>query len=148
MKTLLLSVILIPIITLSISDNASGTDDMDGTALLPDCPDTSNCVSSLAVDPARHVDPFPVLGNGLRSMDTLVSIINSMPRADVRSSTGERLEAEYRSILGFVDDVLFVVSPDKEVIHVRSASRTGAWDMGVNRRRVESIRKQYLDIRK
>jgi uncharacterized protein (DUF1499 family) len=53
---------------------------------------------------------------------------------------------EFRSVLGFVDDLIFAASPEEEVIHVRSASRTGKWDLGVNRRWVERIRKLYLEV--
>jgi uncharacterized protein (DUF1499 family) len=50
------------------------------------------------------------------------------------------LHATFRSrLFGFVDDL--ECRRDGDVIQVRSASRTGWWDLGVNRRRVESIRR-------
>ncbi len=53
------------------------------------------------------------------------------------------LQAEFTSrMLGFVDDVEFVLEPTARVIHVRSASRLGYRDFGVNRERVEAIRRQ------
>jgi uncharacterized protein (DUF1499 family) len=54
------------------------------------------------------------------------------------------LKAESRTLLGFVDDVQF--SPDREnrVVHMRSASRVGYRDLGVNRRRLEKMRSQFL----
>ena len=46
-------------------------------------------------------------------------------------------------VFGFIDDVEFFFSPDKPVIHLRSASRKGYYDFGVNRRRIEGIRKLF-----
>jgi uncharacterized protein (DUF1499 family) len=112
----------------------------------PDCPETPNCVSSLAREPARRVDPFPVIGTPARSMEILVSVIRSLPRSDVASSSAQRIEARFRSLMGFVDDLLIVHFPEGDMIHVRSASRKGRWDLGVNRRRVERIRKRYLGL--
>lgn len=77
-------------------------------------------------------------------MEMITGIINSMPRATVVSASETRIESEFRSLLGFVDDVLFVISSDGQVVHVRSASRKGTWDLGVNRKRVERIREKYL----
>ena len=49
--------------------------------------------------------------------------------------------AEFRtSLMGFIDDVEFVLSPEEKVIHVRSASRLGQSDLGLNRQRVEMLR--------
>jgi uncharacterized protein (DUF1499 family) len=45
--------------------------------------------------------------------------------------------------MGFVDDVQFLIDESPRVIHVRSASRDGYWDLGVNRRRIETIRAEY-----
>lgn len=111
--------------------------------LLPDCPGTPNCVSSLAEDPARRVEPFPVRGGPVRSMERLKNIIGSMPRSTIVSFSEQRMEVEFRSLLGFVDDIILVLSTDQDVIHIRSAARSGTWDLGVNRRRVERIRKEY-----
>jgi uncharacterized protein (DUF1499 family) len=112
----------------------------------PECPGTPNCVSSLAREPARKVEPFPLKGTPAHSMEALVAIIKTMPRVTIVSASPGRIEAEFRSILGFVDDLLLAVSPDGDKIHVRSAARSGSWDLGVNRRRVEKIRKRYLGI--
>ena len=47
---------------------------------------------------------------------------------------------EFRSrVFRFVDDVEFLFDPADRQIHVRSASRVGYSDLGVNRRRIEKI---------
>jgi len=65
-------------------------------------------------------------------------------QAGLALEEGDYLHAEARSLLfRFVDDVEFLFDADKQVIHVRSASRTGYSDLGVNRRRVERIRRAF-----
>ena len=46
--------------------------------------------------------------------------------------------------MGFVDDVEFVLATEQMVIHVRSAARLGYSDFGVNRKRIESLRAQFV----
>jgi len=54
------------------------------------------------------------------------------------------LHAEFRSALfGFVDHVELRLDEAANRIDVRSASRTGYYDFGVNRRRVEEIRERF-----
>lgn len=107
---------------------------------------TPNCVSSQA-DPAdlQHViAPIAFAGSPASAMDTLRRIVNGMEGGSVVRQDGGYLYAEYRSrLMGFVDDVEFSVSAEEGVIHVRSASRLGRRDYGVNRARVESIRAQF-----
>jgi len=113
------------------------------SSMLPACPDRPNCVSSLADQASRRVEPFPLKGAVSESLECLAEIIRSMPRTEIISTTGTMLKAEFKTRLGFVDDVLFMADEDGGVIHVRSASRVGSWDLGVNRKRVERIRQRY-----
>ena len=77
-------------------------------------------------------------------MHRLRKVIESMPCARIVSATGEWLRAEFTSrLFGFVDDVEAKVDRDRRVIDIRSASRTGYWDLGVNRSRVETIREAF-----
>jgi uncharacterized protein (DUF1499 family) len=48
--------------------------------------------------------------------------------------------------MGFVDDVEFFLDEGANVIHVRSASRLGQSDLGVNRKRVETIRAKFNEL--
>ena len=110
---------------------------------LPPCPDSPNCVSSLAGDERQRVEPFSIQGSPSGAMALLRQVIQGMPRARVTFASGRHLQAEFRTILGFIDDVSCVVDEGKGVIQVRSASRIGYWDLGVNRKRVEKIREHY-----
>lgn len=112
---------------------------------LAPCPSSPNCVSSEAVDKTHEIAPFPVITSAKESIDRLSRIIEEMPRTQIVEKTPDYLHAEFESrIFHFVDDVEFLYDPNKEVIQVRSASRVGYGDLGVNRKRVETIRKFYL----
>lgn len=108
---------------------------------LSPCRRTPNCVSSQA-DPAdkeHYIAPIAFLGGD--AIAAVRKAVESMPRARVISADSHYLYAEFRSaLLGYVDDVEFHY--DGSVIHVRSASRLGRRDFGVNRARVEELRKR------
>jgi uncharacterized protein (DUF1499 family) len=109
---------------------------------MPPCPSSPNCVSSDAKDKSHHVGPYRLAAEPAEAWETLQEIVRSLPRATIRKSDSESLHAEVRSrIFRFVDDVEFHLRPDQKIIAVRSASRVGYSDLGVNRRRVEKIRK-------
>jgi uncharacterized protein (DUF1499 family) len=50
-------------------------------------------------------------------------------------------------LFGFVDDVELRMEPEEKLIHIRSGARVGYFDFGVNRNRVEKIRKLFVDQR-
>jgi uncharacterized protein (DUF1499 family) len=111
------------------------------------CPSSPNCVSSQAEDPGHRVEPFPPAGKAAETLSRLEKAIKTFPRTAVVLRDEHYLKVEFRTRLGFVDDVEFLVEEDRGLVQVRSASRTGYWDLGVNRRRVEDIRKVYLELK-
>ena len=117
-----------------------------GDGDLPPCPSSPNCVSSRDPDPARRVDPIPFRGTLEEAREALEGAVRSLPRSKVIASSGNLVRAEFRSRLGFVDDVEFRIDATAGVVHVRSASRKGYWDLGVNRRRVEAIREALGNV--
>jgi uncharacterized protein (DUF1499 family) len=107
------------------------------------CPFTPNCVNSqIAVSDAEHsIKPIEIGGDPAQRMTDLKLAIKSMPRSTVIKETNNYLYAEFASqLMGFVDDVEFYFDSDGKSIQVRSASRFGESDLGVNRQRVEEIR--------
>ncbi len=107
---------------------------------------TPNCVSSQAepADALHVIAPIAFTGNTQRAMETLTRIVDGMQGSSIVRQDASYLYAEYRSkLMGFVDDVEFSVAEKAGVIHVRSASRLGRRDYGVNRARVESIRRRF-----
>jgi uncharacterized protein (DUF1499 family) len=111
---------------------------------LAPCPDSPNCVSSLSRRSAGWIAPLEYDGERKDASDLLKRIIESHKRARIVHRSSDFLRAEYASLIfGFVDDVEFWFPADHPVIHIRSASRTGSYDFGVNRRRIERIRAQF-----
>lgn len=110
---------------------------------LAPCRRTPNCVSSQA-DPAdsEHcIAPIPFKGSADEAMAAAKRAVESMKRATIVREERGYLYAEFRSkLLGFVDDVELLF--DGNAIQVRSAARLGRRDFGVNRARVEEIRRR------
>ncbi len=111
--------------------------------LLP-CTSSPNCVSSQAPDEKHRIAPLHYTGPAADAMRRLETIVLGMPRTSVVTLTDTYLHAEFTSfIFRFVDDVEFLADDTAKVIHVRSASRIGHSDLGVNRKRVELIRVRW-----
>jgi uncharacterized protein (DUF1499 family) len=105
------------------------------------CPDSPNCVSSDASETTHLVEPYRLKAAPQKAWELLQRIVASLPRTEVVSVTADYLHAQSRSLLfRFVDDIEFQLRADEQLIAVRSASRIGYYDWGVNRRRVERIR--------
>jgi uncharacterized protein (DUF1499 family) len=103
------------------------------------CKPTPNCVSSQADRADREHYIAPIAFNG--TMDELRSAVESMTRASVILEDGNYLYAEYKSaLMGYVDDVELLLDEKAALVHVRSASRLGRSDFGVNRKRIEELR--------
>jgi len=111
---------------------------------LAPCPSSPNCVSSQSPDDAHRIAPLTYSGRAADAMKKLTAIIQTFPRTSVITVSDSYLHAEFTSaIFRFVDDMEFLVDDTVKVIHVRSASRMGYSDLGVNRKRVEEIRRLW-----
>ena len=72
-----------------------------------------------------------------------------MGRTTVVTVQENYIHAEFTSrLFRFVDDVEFCFDDDHKTIHLRSASRTGYSDLGVNRKRIERIRQRFVTSRR
>ncbi|KMY67604.1 hypothetical protein AAU61_11495 [Desulfocarbo indianensis] len=108
---------------------------------LAPCPASPNCVASQEPNPERRTPPFACSGPPDEAMARLRAIIKSMPRARIVKEEPDYLRAEFASrVFGFVDDLELWHDRKAGVIQVRSAARTGYWDLGVNRERVAQLR--------
>lgn len=113
---------------------------VSGTQLAP-CKASPNCVSSDASDPVHYVAPLALCGEQSEGWNAIRQLVSSWPRTRIVTATDDYLHAECRSaLLGFVDDLELHLRPEPGVVAVRSASRLGYSDLGVNRRRVENLR--------
>jgi uncharacterized protein (DUF1499 family) len=107
------------------------------------CPDTPNCVSSEAQDPRHAVAPMQLAGNPEKAWVQIRAKVDALPRSRIVAATEHYLHATLKSrLFGFIDDLELKLDPQTNMIGIRSASRTGAYDLGVNRRRVENLRQQ------
>ncbi len=109
-------------------------------ARLAPCRRTPNCVSSQADpgDAEHYVAPIPFKGDAIAAVRRAVL---GIPRTTIIQTRTNYLYAEFRTpLMRFVDDVEFFHDDKAGVIHVRSASRVGRRDFGVNRERMEHLR--------
>lgn len=112
---------------------------------LAPCPASLNCVSSQSSDRAHAVDPLTYDGTSSSAMDDLKQLLRGMKRVRLVSEQDRYLHAEFTSALfRFVDDVEFFINEPLHRIDVRSASRLGRSDLGVNRKRIEKIRERWI----
>ena len=110
-------------------------------ARLGACPASPNCVSSDASDPEHRIAPFELAVPAPEAWHAAGLAVAALPRTVVVAQTPELLHAECSSALfGFVDDLELHLRAREGLIAVRSASRLGYDDLGVNRRRVERLR--------
>jgi uncharacterized protein (DUF1499 family) len=109
---------------------------------------TPNSVSSQAdlwvqhpmQDDAR-IAPLPVKGTGPATIAQIKRIAEAMPGAQVVDARDDYLYVQFTTRwMKFVDDAEFWFDPANNVVQLRSASRVGRKDFGVNRARIEAIR--------
>src|SRR5882757_2431236 len=109
---------------------------------------TENSVTSQAAlypdHPQRkyaEIAPLLVKGEGPVSIAQIKAIVEGMDGAKVVKSERGYLYAQFTTrLMKYVDDVEFWFDPAAKAIQVRSASRVGRGDMGVNRKRIEAVR--------
>lgn len=108
---------------------------------LAPCPNTPNCVSSQSSDAEHGIEPLTYTSTAEEAIAALKAVIQGMKKTKVITENKSYLYAQFTSaLMGFVDDVEFYLDEVAKVIHVRSASRLGQSDLGVNRKRIETIR--------
>jgi uncharacterized protein (DUF1499 family) len=105
------------------------------------CPSTPNCVSSDAAREAQRVDGLAYSGSPSTAWLAVRQAVLELPRTKVTTEEDGYLRAESTSFFfRFVDDLELHHRPSLGIIAVRSASRIGRSDFGVNRKRVEQLR--------
>jgi uncharacterized protein (DUF1499 family) len=116
---------------------------------LAPCPSSPNCVSSQSTDKEHAVEPLRYTVPAPQAVADLKKVILGMKRSRIADEYDSYIHAEFTSALWrFVDDVEFYFDDNEKVIHLRSASRLGKSDLGVNRKRVEEIRAAWTALGK
>lgn len=108
------------------------------------CAPAPHCVSSQASPGSfQHVEPFRFSGSADAAHRALLQMLRNDKQATVKKDDGDFVHATFQTTIGFVDDVTFLIKPEQHFIDVKSSSRIGFSDLGVNNRRVERLRKQF-----
>jgi len=120
---------------------ATGVVSVNGQSSLGDCPDTPNCQGSESSRDEQSVDRFSLSKPADDAIETLAAIVLSQPGTEIIKQDERYLHAIFVSrIMGYTDDVEFLVADDGQNVQVRSASRIGKSDLGANARRLELLR--------
>ena len=105
------------------------------------CPSSPNCVSSDAGDDRHKTLPFKFNVTANAAWHMARETLLKLPRTKIVTETPDYLHAECTStVFGFVDDLELHLRPTAKIIAIRSASRLGHSDLGVNRARIEALR--------
>lgn len=109
------------------------------------CPGPPNCVCSCDAAATHAIAPLVWKGEPQAGLERVLRALRHLPRVTTEPiQNGNYLHAEFTTaVFRFVDDVEFLADPAAGVIHIRSASRAGKSDLGVNRKRVEEIRRYF-----
>ena len=112
---------------------------------LQPCPDRPNCVTSLNGGDTHGVSPILYLSGREAAREKIRKIVSEMERTRIITDQPGYLHVVFTSrVMRFKDDVEFWFPEKGNSIHIRSASRVGYSDLGVNRKRVEEIRNRFL----
>ena len=110
------------------------------------CPSSPNCVSSAAEDEGHAIPALAIDGPPEAAWTALREVVSGTERVSVETDSEGYLYAVYTSkLMGYNDDVEFLANPAAGQIEVRSASRVGYGDGGVNRARIEAVREALAE---
>ncbi|MBX2883647.1 MAG: DUF1499 domain-containing protein [Granulosicoccus sp.] len=103
------------------------------------CPDSPNCVSSQDISEGHQIDEFRLAST--TTIADIASTLRTLPRINIEIQQDNYLHATIKTrLLGFTDDLELLAGDSPGQFHIRSASRLGVSDLGVNRKRVEHLR--------
>ena len=128
----------------------SGPLPQDKNSILAPCPDKPNCVCSEYKEDIQHfIAPLTISSKKLpRAMEHIKISIKSLG-GQIQTENNAYLAATFSSsFFGFIDDVEFRIDAENELVHIRSAARSGHSDFGVNKKRVNDLKtilNQQLD---
>ena len=102
------------------------------------CPDKPNCVCSFEQPSSSHyVEPLKLSTNPIPSLS---SLLKSNGFEIITENQNYIHATEKSSFFKFIDDVELLYDEDKGLLHFRSASQTGYYDLGVNQKRVKKLK--------
>ena len=129
----------------ALHQNQSPPGIVDG--FLADCPDSPNCVCSQSKSPGHQIEPILFAGDAETAMNQMHQVLMEIPRSTPVAQTANYLHFVIRSaIFRFADDVQLLLDQERHEVQIRSASRVGTSDLGVNRSRAEYIRGRFAEL--
>ncbi len=145
MKTVLFSLGALALLGLTVyivmavmSQKAPDTLGLQDGKLAP-CPESPNCVCSEQVSPNDTEHFIEAIQGNKTTWDKLKKVLTAQG-GTIKSDDGLYMHTTFRSaIFRYVDDVELRLDETNNTIHIRSASRMGRKDFGVNRKRVEAL---------
>tara|TARA_B110000037_G_scaffold65323_1_gene79675 strand:+ start:2704 stop:3177 length:474 start_codon:yes stop_codon:yes gene_type:complete len=142
---MIITIILIAISILFIMawlSEASSVLPADGQILTP-CPNKPNCVcSEYSHDIEHYIEPLSFSLEQLpKTIDSVKISVESLG-GKMKTASSTYLAATFSSsFFGFIDDVEFRIDEKNQLIHIRSAARSGYSDFGINKKRVNNLKK-------
>ena len=107
------------------------------------CPEKPNCVCSEYPGKDSFQSPLVVQNNPGKAWQNVKKIVVDMG-GEILQDEGGYMHVVFRSrFFRFTDDLELRLDKENNVMHFRSASRVGYSDMGVNSKRIESLRSLY-----
>ena len=111
---------------------------------LSPCPRRPNCVSSENDSGPSRIEALAFTGTPADALECLKRAIQGIGGAIEFESDGYIWAVFKTTVFRFIDDMEFRIDPRHRVVHLRSASRIGYYDFGVNRRRTLALRQSFL----
>ena len=111
---------------------------------LPPCPRRPNCISSEDDAGSARIEPLAFTGTPEAARECLKRAVQGIGGAIEFESEGYIWAVFKTTVFRFIDDMEFRIDPINRVVHLRSASRIGYYDFGVNRRRTAALRQGFL----
>ena len=85
--------------------------------------------------------------NSDESFKELIDILKNTPRIKIINIKEDYLHALATSrVMKFIDDIEIKKSEKGNILKVKSKSRTGFYDLGVNKRRINTLHFRLIDI--
>ncbi|KJG08740.1 hypothetical protein UA38_09870 [Photobacterium kishitanii] len=108
------------------------------------CDNKSHCVSTIEQREKFKLAPFMLTPKGIQSWAEIIALAQTLPGAKLVEHDDHYFHIEVRSAMfGFIDD--FEVKQQAQQLHVRSISRSGYSDFGVNRKRAQQFRSLLVE---
>ena len=82
-----------------------------------------------------------------KAFNEFIQILENTPRLKIIKKDKDYIHAVATSrIMKFIDDIEIKILDKDNIFQVKSSSRLGIYDLGVNKRRVQTLRFRLIDI--